>query len=54
MIYRWTWKNDDGSDRKVEISTMMGVQVARQRALTFFPDDPHAQQYIMMNEPEIV
>ena len=51
-MYRWTWKNEDGSERKVEIRTMHGLEVARQRALAFFPDDTVATDYISNNPPD--
>lgn len=51
-VYRWTWKLEDGSERKVEITTMQGLEVARQRALAFFPGDKVAEDYISNNPPD--
>lgn len=52
--YRWTWKAQDGSDRKVEISTYQSKDSARDKALSYFPEDQHAKEYIQNNEPEII
>ena len=54
QMYRWTWKNEDGSERKVEITTMQGLEVARQRALAFFPGDHVAEDYISNNPPDAI
>lgn len=51
-VYKWHWKHIDGSDRHVEISTFQGKDVARSRALSYFPGDPVAEAYITSNEPE--
>ena len=51
-MYRWTWTLEDGSERKVEITTMQGLEVARQRALAFFPGDKVAEDYISNNPPD--
>lgn len=52
--YRWVWKAVDGSDRKVEISTYQSKESAREKALSYFPNDQNAQDYITNNEPEVV
>jgi hypothetical protein len=52
VVYKWEWLNEDGSERKVEINTSMGKEVARQRALSYFPSDQVALEYIKNNEPE--
>ena len=52
-IYVWSWKLDDGSDRHIEITTMMGIDVARQRACALFPEDTIAQEYITEHEPVV-
>lgn len=53
IIYRWEWINNDGSQRRVEISTFHGKEVARQRALSTFPfsTDPVARSFISNNDP---
>ena len=50
--YRWEWKNDDGSNRKIEISTFQSKDVAREKALAYFPNDQNAIDYIMATEPQ--
>lgn len=52
--YKWEWKHDDGSDRKIEISTFQSKDVAREKALAYFPNDPHALEYISTTEPEVI
>lgn len=52
--YRWTWTNDDGSERKVEIATFQSKEVARERALSYFPSDQKAIDVINNHEPEVV
>lgn len=52
-LYKWQWTTAEGSERKIEINTMMGEDVARERALSFFLNDPVAQEYIQTNPPEI-
>lgn len=51
--YRWKWTNDDGSERKVEISTFQSKDVAKERALSYFPTDPVAIEHITNTEPEV-
>lgn len=52
-VYMWHWKHTDGSDRHVEVSTALGEEVARTRALGYFPGDPVAEAYITGNPPEV-
>lgn len=50
-VYVWSWIREDGSNRRIEINTVMGVEVARERACELFKDDTDAQEYIKNNEP---
>lgn len=51
MKYTWEWTLEDGSVRKVEIETALGIETARQRALAFFPNDDAAQSFISSHDP---
>lgn len=53
-VYRWEWTVDDGSTRKVEISTFRGLEAARETALGYFPDDEKARHVIMNTDPVII
>lgn len=53
-VYTWEWRNVDGSERKVEINTVMGLEVARDRATSYFPSDAKALEYIKNNAPNVV
>lgn len=52
-VYKWEWLVDDGSTRKVEISTFRGLDAAREKALEYFPDDDKARHIIMNTDPVI-
>lgn len=52
VLYRWVWKTEDGSDRRFEINTFQGKEVARERAIATFQYDPFSVEYLKNNEPE--
>lgn len=52
-VYKWEWTVEDGSTRKVEISTFRSLEVAREKALEYFPGDEKAREIIMTTDPII-
>lgn len=52
--FRWVWKAHNGSEHKVEINTYQGKESARQKAISYFPNDQEAKDYIINNEPDVI
>jgi len=46
--YFWEWQN-----HKISIRTFQGIEIARQKALKYFPNDEIAYNIIVNTEPLI-